>query len=100
MISFVLFFYAIFALTALILIYTEQDVTTGISAAIATLGNLGPGFGEKIGPMGSYADLQTISKLIAIFNMFIGRLELIPFLAILHPDFWSLKKINNLQKIK
>ena len=100
MISFVFFFYAIFVITAVLLVLIEQDVITGLSAAIATISNLGPGIGNVVGPMGSYADLQTLSKIIAIFNMFIGRLELIPFLAILHPDFWSIKKINNLQKIK
>ena len=98
MISFVFFYYGIFVVTAIALVFIEQDAVTGMSAAIATLGNIGPGFGAVIGPMGSYADLELASKLIAIFNMFIGRLELIPFLALLHPDFWCIKKINNLHK--
>ena len=100
MISFVFFYYAIFVITAVILVLIEQNVLTGVSAAIATIGNIGPGFGAVIGPMGSYADLNIFSKIIAIMNMFIGRLELIPFLALLHPDFWSLKKTKNLQKNK
>ena len=98
MISFSFFYYGIFVVTAVALVFIEQDAVTGISAAIATLGNIGPGFGSIIGPMGSYADLNVASKLIAIFNMFVGRLELIPFLALLHPDFWSFKKINSLHK--
>lgn len=98
MISFVFFYYGIFVVTAVALIFIEQDSITGVSAAIATLGNIGPAFGAIVGPMGSYSDLHFSSKLISIFNMFIGRLELIPFLAILHPDFWSFKKINNLHK--
>ena len=73
------------------MICIEQNMTIGITASIATLGNIGPGFGA-IGPMGSYGDLHTATKLIGTLNMFIGRLELIPFLALLHPDFWSLKK--------
>ncbi len=100
MISFVFFFYAIFVITAVLLVIIEQDVITGLSAAIATISNLGPGMGNVVGPMGSYSDLHTLSKIITIFNMFVGRLELIPFLAILHPDFWNIKKINNLQKNK
>ena len=98
MISFSFFYYGIFVITAVALVFIEQDAVTGISAAIATLGNIGPGFGNVIGPMGSYADLSVLSKLIAIFNMFVGRLELVPFLALLHPDFWSFKKINSLHK--
>ena len=91
MISFVLFYYGIFVISAIIMICIEQNMTIGITASIATLGNIGPGFGA-IGPMGSYGDLHTATKLIGTLNMFIGRLELIPFLALLHPDFWSLKK--------
>ena len=98
MISFVFFYYGIFVITAVALILIEQDAITGISAAIATLGNIGPAFGAVVGPMGGYSDLSVVSKLICIFNMFIGRLELIPFLAILHPDFWSFKRLNNLHK--
>ncbi len=97
-VSFVLFYYLIFAITAFILVLIEQNYTTGISAAIATLGNIGPGFGGAIGPMGSYGDLAISSKLICILNMFVGRLELIPFLSLLHPDFWSVRKNNNLQR--
>lgn len=98
MISFVFFYYGIFVISAVALVFIEQDAVTGVSAAIASIGNIGPGFGSVIGPMGSYSDLHIASKLIAIFNMFIGRLELIPFLALLHPDFWNFKKINNLHK--
>ncbi len=98
MISFVFFYYGIFVVSAVALVFIEQDAMTGIGAAIATLGNIGPAFGSIIGPMGSYSDLHTPSKVISIFNMFIGRLELIPFLALLHPDFWNFKKNNGLHK--
>ena len=99
MISFVIFYYTIFAITAVILVFTEQNVIVGVSSAIASLGNVGPAFGI-VGPMGNYSSIHTISKIIFIFNMLIGRLELIPFLALLHPDFWSFQKRNNLHKIK
>ena len=99
MISFVIFYYTIFAVSAVILVFIEQNAVIGLTSAIATLGNVGPAFGE-LGPMGSFANLSVFSKLICIFNMLIGRLELIPFLALLHPDFWIFKKRNNLHKIK
>jgi len=91
MVSFVIFYYALFGLSAVLIVFIEQDIVVGISSAIASLGNIGPGFGT-VGPMGNYSSIHTISKLIFIFNMLIGRLELIPFLALLHPDFWSFKK--------
>lgn len=99
MISFVMFYYAIFAVSAVVLVFIEQNAVIGLTSAIATLGNVGPAFGE-LGPMGSFANLSIYSKLICIFNMLIGRLELIPFLALLHPDFWIFRKRNNLHKIK
>lgn len=99
MISFVIFYYTIFALSAVSLIFIEQDVVVGLTSAISTLGNVGPAFGE-LGPMGSFSNLTILSKIICIFNMLIGRLELIPFLALLHPDFWILRKRNNLHKNK
>ncbi len=99
MISFVIFYYTIFAISAVLLIFIEQDVVVGLTSAISTLGNVGPAFGE-LGPMGSFSNLTILSKIICIFNMLIGRLELIPFLALLHPDFWIFKKRNNLHKNK
>ena len=96
MISFVIFYYTIFVITSVILVYTEQNVEIGVSSAIASLGNVGPAFGI-LGPMGNFSSIHTLSKIIFIFNMLIGRLELIPFLALLHPDFWSIKKIKKLK---
>ena len=98
MISFAFFYYGIFIISAFLLVFIEEDLTTGVTAAIATLGNIGPAFGDTVGPMGNYGNLNLFSKIIAIFNMFVGRLELIPFLALLHPDFWNIKKSNNLHK--
>ncbi len=92
-ISFVIFYYVIFAITALLLVFIEKNIVVGVSAAIASLGNVGPGFGI-IGPMGNYSSISDLSKIICILNMLIGRLELIPFLALLHPDFWNFKKIS------
>lgn len=98
-VSFVIFYYAIFGLSAVLIVYIEQNVIVGTSAAISTLGNVGPGFGV-IGPMGNYGSLEFLSKCICIFNMLIGRLELIPFLALFHPDFWYLKRTIKNSKIK
>lgn len=91
MMSFVIFYFVIFAITAFAAILIEKNLTLGFIGAIATLGNTGPGLGA-IGPMGSFDILQPSTKLIFIFNMLIGRLELIPFLAMLHPDFYNIKK--------
>ena len=66
----------------------EDNLTIGIVGSAATLGNVGPGFGA-IGPFENFAELTPLTKLIFTFNMLVGRLELIPFLAMLHSDFWK-----------
>lgn len=91
MVAFVMFYYFFFAVSAFLLVFAEQNAVVGLSGAIATIGNVGPSFGQ-LGPMGNFSELHTFSKFVCMFNMLIGRLELIPFLAVLHPDFWSSRK--------
>ncbi|ELZ09791.1 cation transporter [Natrinema thermotolerans DSM 11552] len=58
------------------------------SASLATIGNIGPGFGH-LGPFGSYLDFPVPSKLLMIFLMWIGRLEIIPVLILFTGGFWT-----------
>jgi trk system potassium uptake protein TrkH len=52
-----------------------------ISASLATIGNIGPGFG-RLGPFGTYEFFSDWSKLLMVFLMWIGRLEIVPVLAL------------------
>jgi trk system potassium uptake protein TrkH len=58
-----------------------------MSAVAATLGNVGPGFGV-VGPMGSYLDFSTAGKALMVFLMWAGRLEILPVLVLLTPEYW------------
>lgn len=91
-IIFIMFFIAIFAASAILVGFIEQNTTIAITGSIATLSNTGPAFDSVIGPVGNYSTMRGITKLIFIFNMYIGRLEIIPFLALLHGDLWRAKK--------
>ena len=88
---FVFCFFIIFALSALIITFKEQNLVIGTSAAIASLGGVGPAFGSIIGPMGNYSSLSEFTKIVLIINMLVGRLEIIPFLVLFHKDFWTNK---------
>ncbi len=66
----------------------ELTTLDAISASIATIGNIGPGFGE-LGPFGGYNGFPTTSKLLMIFLMWIGRLEIIPVLVLFTGAFWK-----------
>ena len=59
----------------------QLSALEAVSASLATLGNIGPGFG-RLGPFGSYLFFSDASKLVMIFLMWIGRLEIVPVLAV------------------
>jgi trk system potassium uptake protein TrkH len=63
------------------------DVMTSLSASIASVSNVGPGFGE-VGSMSNYADLPGILKLNTTMLMLIGRLEIFGFIQLLFIRSW------------
>lgn len=89
--GFLLFYIFLMTLSAFAVSIIEGDAAVGIVGTAATIGNIGPGYGT-IGPMGSFSHLSDLTKIIFIADMVVGRLELIPFLAMLHPDFWVFKR--------
>ena len=88
---FVFFYFLIFGFTAILISILEHNSAVGLTGAISSLGNIGPGVAVSTGPMGNYDDLTIWSKIIFIVNMLVGRLELIPFMVMLQKDFWTLK---------
>ena len=88
---YVFYYFIIFGITSIIIAIIEHNSTIGLAGSITALGNIGPGFEKLTGPMGSFSTIHPASKCIMIFNMLVGRLELIPFLVMLQRDFWSLK---------
>ena len=55
------------------------DFTTGVTASIACIGNVGPGFGD-VGSMSNYAQVPSLLKVTGMVEMLIGRLEIFPML--------------------
>ena len=55
------------------------DFTTGVTASVACIGNVGPGFGE-VGSMANYAAFPVVLKATGMLEMLIGRLEIFPIL--------------------
>ena len=58
------------------------DFTTSVTASIACIGNVGPGFGE-VGSMSNYAAFPDFLKITGMVEMVIGRLEIFPVLYLL-----------------
>ncbi|UWG48638.1 Trk-type K+ transport system, membrane component [Halanaeroarchaeum sp. HSR-CO] len=91
---FVVFFVALFAFSTMVLyldtLRTPDVSLSGLEAmsvAIATLGNIGPGFGV-VGPMNSFLPFSAGAKLYMVFLMWIGRLEVLSVVVIFTPSFW------------
>ena len=81
-ISFILLYVAIVAVGMVVFNLSGMDYLTGMSASIACLGNVGPGFGV-IGSMGNYAGLSDFIKLFSTVLMLFGRLEFYPILIVI-----------------
>lgn len=65
----------------------DQKLLDCGSAIAATLHNIGPGLGV-VGPTANYANFSPWSKLLFIFLMMLGRLEMFSFLVLFIPAFW------------
>ena len=63
------------------------DVVTSLTASIACLSNVGPGFGE-VGSMSNYADLPALLKFNSTMLMLVGRLEIFGFIQLLFIRSW------------
>jgi trk system potassium uptake protein TrkH len=59
-----------------------------LAAGVPPLGAAVPTLGPNIGPFGGFGDLAPWTKLVLSFEMVLGRLELLPVLALLTPAFW------------
>jgi len=84
---FMLFYLLTFSTGAAVVVMFGAELMTGLTASIACLGNIGPGFGT-IGPMGSFAHLHPVSKIVLTLEMWIGRLEVLTVLTLLRPGAW------------
>ena len=84
---FMLFYLLTFAIGAAIVVSLGADLITGITAAIACLGNIGPGF-DGVGPMANFAGLHPLSKIVLTLLMWIGRLEVITVLVLFRAEPW------------
>lgn len=84
---FVLYFF-IFAIGSLIMSSLGFDLISSMGASIASLGNIGPGWGE-FGPIDNYSHVPAVGKWVLTILMLIGRLELFTILVIFTPWFWK-----------
>ena len=80
--SYLVLYVIILAISTILISFENLDLVTTITAPLAALGNVGPGFGEIIGPVGNFSSLSSFSKLVLCFDMLAGRLELFPIIML------------------
>lgn len=83
-----IFYIAILSISLLILSLDNFSMDTNVSATISCLSNIGPGLGS-VAPIESYAKYSSLSKIALTIDMLIGRLEIFPFLLLLHYKTWK-----------
>ncbi len=80
-------YFAVFAISVLLLSIDNLDSVTNFTAVAATINNIGPGL-SLVGPATNYSVYSARSLLVMIFDMLAGRLELFPLLVLLSRRTW------------
>lgn len=66
---------------------TNIDLETCVGAVLATISNIGPGFGT-VGPTENFAHLRDVTQVFLGWLMILGRLELFALLVLFFPSAW------------
>lgn len=84
---FMVAYFLIFTISVLLISLDNYDLVTNFTAVAATFNNIGPGL-ELVGPTQNFGLFSNGSKLVLIFDMLAGRLELFPLLLLFVRDTW------------
>lgn len=85
---FMVCFILVFVISLLCISFEDYDMVTNFTAVATTINNIGPGL-ELVGPTSNFAFFSPFSKLVLIFDMLAGRLELFPMLLLFSPVTWK-----------
>ena len=85
---FMMTYFLIFTASVLLLAFDGLDLITNFTAVATTLNNVGPGL-ELVGPTSNFSVYSGFSKLVMVFDMLAGRLELFPLLLLFCPETWK-----------
>lgn len=85
---FLIVYVMVFSFSVLLIGFDNFDLTTNFTAVAATLNNIGPGL-EMVGPASNFGMFSAGSKLVLIFDMLAGRLEIFPILLLFVRETWK-----------
>ena len=78
----------VFAVSMVVLSFDNMDLITNFTAVASALNNVGPGL-DLVGPASNFSVFSDPVKLVLIFDMLTGRLELFPILLLFSPATWK-----------
>ncbi len=88
---YVLIFLAVFLILMLDpYVPADHALETNLTASASAFNNIGPGF-AAIGPTCNFSFYSPVSKIVLIFAMLLGRLEIYPIILALNPTTWIKK---------
>lgn len=85
---FLIAYISIFTVSLLIISLDNMDFTTNFTAIASMMSNIGPGL-AKVGPTCNFSSFSILSKIVMIFDMIVGRLEIFPVLILFSANTWK-----------
>ncbi len=85
------FFFVIvsWSVSSCLLAASGLDPITSITGSLSAIMNVGPGFGDTIGPVGNYSSLPDSAKYVLSIDMLLGRLEFLALVIIFTREYWK-----------
>ena len=88
-VAFALSYLGVIIISAVLLGLLDLGPLEAISGAITAVGNVGPGLGAIIGPLGNFTSLPDAAKWILSIGMMMGRVEILTVADLFLPSFWK-----------
>ncbi len=85
---FIVGYLVVFVISLIVVSFDNHDLITNFTAVAATINNIGPGL-ELVGPTQNFSFFSIPSKIVLIFDMLAGRLEIFPMLLLFTPSTWK-----------
>lgn len=89
--TFFIIYFAVLVSSVFAISAFNVDLVTNLSSVMTCIGNVGPGLGKIVGPVGNFSTLPEFVKIVLCADMLFGRLEFFPIIMIFSPRLWSRK---------
>ncbi len=89
--TFFIIYFAVLVSSVFAISTFNVDLVKNLSSVMTCIGNVGPGLGKIVGPVGNFSTLPEFVKIVLCADMLFGRLEFFPIIMIFSPRLWSRK---------